>query len=194
LIAIVVLDLGVADDWLMSLDNGFASSGFGLYVLAIEVGLALALAVAWTATASDIRPRVRDVIGGVMVTTAALWAYLGFMQFFIVWSDDLPGGAAWYLRRGGAWSLLAWAAIALKVLGSAPLVARPVRENRTALRACALLYAAGAVPEIAWLVLPASGAPAGPAELAVFVAALCALLAAGYGALTWAPAVRRLAA
>ncbi|HET9160411.1 MAG TPA: hypothetical protein VFN88_07345, partial [Caulobacteraceae bacterium] len=154
LILIVILELAIADDWLMSLDEGFASSGYGLYILSIEVGLALALAIAQAAV--DGRGRVRDVLGGVMVTVAALWAYLGFMQFIIVWSGDLPGGAAWYLHRGGAWSVLAWAAIALKTAGAAPLAAGAVRKNPKTLRACALAYALGAAPELAWLVGPMS--------------------------------------
>jgi hypothetical protein len=179
LIAVVVAGLPIADDWLLSLDRGFDSSGFGLYVLAVQVLLALALAVAAAADAE--RPRVRDVMGGVLFTAAALWAYVGFMQFFITWSGDLPGGVDWHLRRGGAWATLAWAAIALKTAGFAPLIFGHVRRTPKYLRVCALLLAAGAVPEMAWLVLPAPVQPAGPAALGLFLAGAAALGACGFG-------------
>ena len=181
LIALVVAGLPIAFDWLLSLDHGFASSGFGLYLLSIAILLALALAVAAGAQAPE--PRVRDVLGGTLFTVAVIWAYLGFMQYFITWSGDLPGGVGWYLRRGGAWGALAWLAIGLKTLGFAPLIFGHVRRSPRALAACALLVAAGAVPEIAWLALPAPGPSAGWGTLVLFLAASAALGLCGFGLL-----------
>lgn len=181
LIALVVAGLPIAFDWLLSLDRGFASSGFGLYLLSIAVLFALALAVA--AGAWNPAPRARDVLGGTLFTAGILWAYLGFMQYFITWSGDLPGGVHWYLRRGGAWGALAWLAIGLKTLGIAPLIFGHVRRSPTLLAVCALLIAAGAVPEIGWLALPAPGAPAGWGTLLLFLAASAALGLCGFGLL-----------
>ncbi|HET9159495.1 MAG TPA: hypothetical protein VFN88_02695, partial [Caulobacteraceae bacterium] len=93
---------------------------------------------------------------------------------------------AWYLHRGGAWSALAWAAIALKTAGAAPLAAGAIRKNPKTLRACALAYALGAAPELAWLVGPMS-----VAALTVYIVAAIALGVAGYGALAWSPMQRR---
>lgn len=181
LIAVVVFGLPIAFDWLLSLDHGFASSGFGLYLLALAILLALALAVA--AGAQTPEPRVRDVLGGTLFTVAVIWAYLGFMQYFITWSGDLPGGVAWYLRRGGPWGALAWLAIGLKTVGFTPLIFGHVRRSPKALAACALLVAAGAVPEIGWLALPAPGPPADWGTLGLFLAAGAALGLCGFGLL-----------
>jgi hypothetical protein len=179
LIAVVVFGLPIAFDWLLSLDHGFASSGFGLYLLSVAILLALALAVA--AGARHPEPRVRDVLGGSLFTVAILWAYLGFMQYFITWSGDLPGGVHWYLRRGDGWGALAWLAIGLKTLGIAPLIFGHVRRSPKYLALCALLIAAASVPEIGWLALPAPGAPAGWGTLGLFLAASAALGLCGFG-------------
>jgi hypothetical protein len=176
---VVVFGLPIAFDWLLSLDHGFASSGFGLYLLSVAILLALALAVA--AGARHPEPRVRDVLGGSLFTVAILWAYLGFMQYFITWSGDLPGGVHWYLRRGDGWGALAWLAIGLKTLGIAPLIFGHVRRSPKYLALCALLIAAASVPEIGWLALPAPGAPAGWGTLGLFLAASAALGLCGFG-------------
>lgn len=172
--------LPIATDWLMSLDPGFASSGFGLYVLAVEVALALALAIAFAAR-PDTSERTLDVLGGVLFTVLTLWAYLGFMQYFITWSNDLAAPARWYLRRGHPWQWLAWAAVTLKGGGGLLLMSNHIRRDSRWLRRLCLAIAAGAAPEMAWLVLPASGPSAGPLAMALFVLAVAALETASLG-------------
>jgi len=180
LVLLVPASLLITTDWLMSLDPHYASSGFGLYVLSIEIGLALALAVAAVA-ATGLPERAGDVLGGVLLCVVALWAYLGFMQYFIVWSDDLPPSVSWYLRRGGAWGTLAWAAMALKGGPASLLVAGRMRRNPASLRAIALAIAGASVLEVGWLVLPAPGPPAGDLDALLFLAIAAALGAAGLG-------------
>jgi hypothetical protein len=179
LLALTPLSLPIAADWLMSLDLDYASSGYGLYVLSVEAHLALALAVAQVAARAS--PKQRDALGGVLFTVLAIWAYLGFMPFFINWSEDLPAPASFFQRRGGDWALLAWAAIALKAAPGAALIFGGVRRSARALRGVALSAVAGAVCEIAWLVLPAPGPAAGLADLALYLAAVAALGALGFG-------------
>jgi hypothetical protein len=188
LLLITPASLLIATDWLMSLDQGFASSGFGLYVLAIQVNLALSLAVAAAAEGSP--EPARDVLGGVLLTGLALWAYLGFMPYFIIWSNDLPESLSWYLRRGGPWAALAGLAMVLKLGAGAALLAGHVRRDARALRLCALAAAGGAVPEIAWIALPAPQPPAGPIDLALFAGASVALGVAAYGLFQMARARR----
>ena len=180
LLLVVPLDLPITTDWLMSLDRGFASSGYGLYLLSIQVGFALPLAIALSARA-DTPPRTLDVLGGALFTVLVHWAYGGFMQYFITWSNDLSPSASWYLRRGYPWQWLAWAAMALKGGAGLLLISNHVRRDPRWLKALCLLIALGAVPEMAWLVLPASGAAAGPGAVALFAAAAAALSAASFG-------------
>lgn len=181
LLVLVPAALPISADWLMSLDPRFVSSGFGLYVLAIQLLLTLGLAIV-VSDLDALEERTRDVLGGVLFTAIVLWAYVGFMQYFIIWSNDLPPTVAWFLRRGGAWAWLAWIAIALKIGPGLALMWAHVRRSPAALRACAALTAAGAVPEVAWLVLPAPGPTVGPIAAAVFVAGVIALGATSLGA------------
>lgn len=175
-------------DWLMSLDAGFASSGYGLYLISVWIGLALAIAVAAAAPATA-EPRVRAVLAGVLFTVMITWAYLAFTQGFILWSGDLPPNAAWLMRRGGPWAVAIWTATALKLAPAASLGLPAMRSPRR-LRWVGILCAVGAAPEVAWLALPAeglTGAPAGAADIALFAAAVLAL---GLAALAWPPLVR----
>jgi hypothetical protein len=188
LLALTPLSLLLTTDWLMSLDPGYASSGYGLYVLAVEVHLALALAVAQVAPIVGLRER--DALGGVLFAVLAIWAYLGFMPWFISWSENLPEAVAWFQRRGGAWAVLAWTAIALKAAPGAALIFGHVRRSAPALRIIALGAAAGAVCELAWLVLPAPGPAARLGDLVLYLAAVAALGLFGLGCARQA-AVRR---
>jgi hypothetical protein len=153
LIAYTLLGAIMAVDWLMSLDADFASSGFGLYVLGLMLSFALALATV-AAVRDGADARQRNAMASVLFSLVAIWAYLGFMQYFITWSGDLPSGVHWYLRRGGDWAGLAWAAIVLRAIPGVLLVFAPVRRSARALTVTALAVAAGAAPEMAWLVLP----------------------------------------
>jgi hypothetical protein len=180
LLILVPVSTVMADDWMMSLDPAFASSGFGLYVLAIQINVALALAVA-AASRTKVSERALDVIGAVLLVSLVIWIYLGFMQYFITWSGDLPGGVGWYLRRGGAWAPLVWAAIALKVGAGLPLIFNHVRRNPRVLGWLALIMGAGAVPELGWLVLPAPGIAAGPLALGPYAVLVLALGALTFG-------------
>jgi len=180
LLVLVPASLAITTDWLMSLDRHFASSGYGLYVLSLQICLALALAVA-AAVASGPAERVRDVLGGVLFCALALWAYLGFMQYFIIWSDDLPSTVAWYLRRGGAWSTLAWGAIVLKGVPLALLTVGHVRRAPRVLVTIALSVAVGSALEMGWLTLPAPGPAAGALDLFIFGASTAALAVAALG-------------
>jgi hypothetical protein len=193
LLLLVPSSLVITTDWLMSLDPGFASSGFGLYALSVQVCFALGLAIAG-ALQRPLAPRTRDVLGGVLFVALSLWAYLGFMQYLIVWADNLQPGVAWYLRRGGAWAALAWLAMGLKGAAGAALIFGQVRRDPRALAAIGLWAAAATVPEIAWLVLPAPGPGAGAGDLAIFLAAVASLGAFGLGVCRFAWVRREAAA
>ncbi|MGE0004290.1 MAG: hypothetical protein AB7S92_01755 [Parvibaculaceae bacterium] len=176
LIVFVLFHTVIAVDWLMSLDAGFHSSGFGLYVLSIQATIALAALLVVRLAGGGTAERT-GTLGGLLLTALLLWAYLAFMQYFIIWSDNLPASVEWYQRRGhGAWAAVEYM---IGTLGLAPiflLLLAPVRRSRAWLIALCCAALLGKALEIAWLVLPGNGA--GPA------AALAALSAhAGLGAL-----------
>ncbi len=150
-------------DWAMSVDRGFASSAFGLLVGIADLLAALSFAVALTAwlgspnmrAAADDR-RVRSALSGLLAGGVLLWAYLAFMQYLVVWSENLPEQAAWYLdRRAGGWAIVPWLLGVLLV--ALPVVALALPAGRRSLdriAAIAALIFAMRFVEALWLVLP----------------------------------------
>jgi hypothetical protein len=91
LVAFVPLQGLLATDWLMSLDLQFHSSGFGLYVLSGQMLTALALLIVMRVSAGPAEHA--GVLGALLLTAILFWAYLAFMQYFILWSGNLPRGS-----------------------------------------------------------------------------------------------------
>lgn len=172
LIAFVLLNSAVSVDWLMSLDPGFHSSGFGLYVLSVQCAIALSLLVLMRAAApGDLRD---GTVGALLLTALLLWAYFAFMQYVIIWSGNLPQGAAWYILRGsGGWAAVEYALAGLQLAPAFLLGFPPVRRSRAWLVACASAVLAGKALEVSWLVLPATGS--GAVAVVAAVLALCGL-------------------
>ena len=96
-----------AVDLLMTLVPGWRSTGFPLLVLVSQaLGGASAL-VAWTACrrpallSAEVAPRVplaRD-LGNLLWMFVMVWGYLGFMQFLVIWAENLPQEISWFVPR-----------------------------------------------------------------------------------------------
>jgi hypothetical protein len=171
LILFLIFGTFTATDWLQSLDPEFSSSGFGLYVVSLQILTALAVAIVFALAGPEGLPR-QGTLGGLLLTLLLLWGYLAFMPFFISWSADAPAAAVWYRRRGqGVWGDIAWLVAATRFVPAFLLLFRTVRNHRRWLFWVALAVTAGTAPEVAWLVLPAPprGAPAGGSTAALFV-------------------------
>ena len=188
LVVFVPVHTLIAFDWLMSLDPAFHSSGFGLYVLSIQTTAALAVLIAARLLATG--ERDFGPLGALLLTALLLWGYFAFMQFLIIWSDNLPPGAAWYGRRAsGGWGWVFPAVALLHAVPMAALLFRPVRAARGALLGCCAAVLAGKALETAWLVLPEF-----PAQVPTFAFALLAFLGLGALGLAVAPLAGRAAA
>jgi hypothetical protein len=86
-----------------------------------------------------------------------VWAYLGFSQFLLIWSANLPGEIPYYLRRfQGGWQWLALALVAFHfAFPFVMLLSRDVKRNgRTLLVVASLVLAMRAV-DLFWQILPA---------------------------------------
>jgi hypothetical protein len=181
---LLYLPLGsmAAVDWLMSLDPAFTSSGFGLYVICIQMLLALSLGIA-AATGLVEPPDNPGVLGAVLLTFLMVWAYLAFMQYVIVWSGDLPAGAAWYLRRArGGWDLVFWAVCASRLAPLILLLFGPVRRNARRLLWLSIAVILGTVLEIAWLAFPADNVRTSATDLVLYGVIVAGVAAFGVGA------------
>ncbi|TXH99400.1 MAG: hypothetical protein E6Q76_19925 [Rhizobium sp.] len=153
LVGFVLLQEILATDWLMSLDPHFHSSGFALYVLAGQMLTALALLVLMSLGEGGIAKP--SVLGALLITAVLLWAYLAFMQYFIIWSGNLVQGALWFRRRGtGLWSSVEVAIVFLHLTPLFLLFFPPVRRSRRWLIGLVLMILAGRLLEYAWFILP----------------------------------------
>lgn len=147
--------LGV--DLIMSLTPRWYSSGFGLVVLAAQMKLGFAWGV--LRAASDASPAVRRDLGNLLLTSVLMWAYVAWVQFQIIWAEDLPDEIVWYIvRLHSGW---AWAALALVATGLfmpvVLLLFRSLKEHADALRGIAALIGCSALIETLWLILPSTG-------------------------------------
>ncbi|HZP98258.1 MAG TPA: hypothetical protein VFB13_01890 [Reyranella sp.] len=154
LILYLLLATTIAVDWLMSLDPEFHSSGFGLYIVCIQMVSALAFMIACRLMGRDAESR-NGLLGALLLCGLLFWAYLAFMQYFIIWSNNLSPTVHWYQQRAeGGWSLAEYA-IGASGLGPAFLLLfTPIRNGARWLVGLSLVVLAGRALEVAWIVLP----------------------------------------
>ncbi|MBP2292628.1 hypothetical protein [Azospirillum rugosum] len=150
-----------AFDWTMSLEPDWGSSIYGMMVISGHLLAALALATLVAVVAGPAGEGERMDLGSLLIAGLLLWFYLSFMQFLIIWEEDLPKEITWYVARlAGGWG---WVAV-LGALGQGALpffalIWWPVKRSRVGLgTVCALLLASHLL-ECWWLVLP--GTPGG---------------------------------
>ncbi len=154
-------------DWLMSLDPHWFSTIFGVLVAAGQAVAGLAFVITVLAYLVDAEPLARFVsrqhwldLGNLLFAAMLFWSYIAFMQFFIIWSGNLPEEVLWYLHRlEGGWQ---WLAIALVVLHFAVpfalLLSGQVKRNPRRLAGVALLLLAAQLLHLYWMVAPAFSA------------------------------------
>ncbi len=165
LIGFVLLQEILATDWLMSLDPHFHSSGFALYVLAGQMLTALALLVLMSLGEGGVAKP--SVVGSLLITAILCWAYLAFMQYFIIWSGNLVQGALWFQRRStGIWASVEVLVAFLHLTPLFLLLFPPIRRSGRWLLGLVLMILAGRLLEYAWLILPQLAAHLGYAIIA----------------------------
>ena len=153
-----------AVDLLMSLMPGWYSTGFGLVVLSAQGLSGAALAVLLvrgapglrTATTPDSSVPVSRDLGNLMLMWTMGWGYLAFMQFVVIWSEDLPHEVMWYAPRlQTGWVYVALAVLLVQLaLPFFALLFRSVKDHPPRLLGVAGLVLAGSALDAAWLVLP----------------------------------------
>ncbi|MGK9050706.1 hypothetical protein [Neorhizobium petrolearium] len=175
LVAFMPLHGVLSVDWLMSLDPKFHSSGFGLYILAGQVLTAFAALIVFRSPGRG--EKQIAVLGPLLLTLLLLWAYVAFMQYFILWSGNLPPGVAWYRQRGeGGWAIVEYLIAASRLLPAFLLFFPPIRGHRRFLIALSVIVLFGSLLECAWLVLPSAGAGMGLATASFGLALIGMLL------------------
>lgn len=110
-----------ATDWVMSLEEFWFSTIYGLLVTVGSCLSAMAAATLFLVAVSKREPysklltvkQWRDM-GNLTLTLVILWGYMSFSQFLIIWSGNLPEEIVYFVkRREGFWlgvgTALVWA-------------------------------------------------------------------------------------
>lgn len=115
----VITLTGAATDWIMSLEEFWFSTIYGLL---ITVGCALSAMAAGTLYLVSMWKREaythlltvrqwRDM-GNLLLTMVILWGYMSFSQYLIIWSGNLPEEIVYFVkRREGIWMFVGTALI-----------------------------------------------------------------------------------
>ncbi|HKO15179.1 MAG TPA: hypothetical protein VJU87_03015 [Gemmatimonadaceae bacterium] len=153
-----------AFDWMMSLEPTWYSTVYGVYVFAGGVLAALGL-IAISASRAERAGAIPwanadrfHALGKLELTFVLMWAYMGFVQFLIIWIADIPTEAAWYATREHA----GWGAMALVLmignfaLPFVLLLLRAVKRSILAMTALGWWLLVMHYVDMYWLTLPAS--------------------------------------
>ncbi len=150
-------------DWLMSLDPHWFSTIFGVLIAAGQASTALAFTIAVIAYLGHIPPFSQMVterhlmdLGNLLLTTVIFWAYIAYIQFFIIWSGNIPEDVVWYLARlEGGWNWVPLALIFFHVIVPfVLLLSGQVKRNPRRLAGVALLILIADLLHLYWLVAP----------------------------------------
>ena len=156
-------------DLVMSLVPGWYSTANGLVNLAGGTlgGSALAIAIVArlaperfpTAAPRPARKRPPPVwrdLGNLLLMWVMLWAYVAFVEFLIIWAEDLPREIAWFVPRfDSGWAGVGIGLAALQFgLPQLSLLRRANKDDPRRLARRAAWLCAGQLVNCAWLVVP----------------------------------------
>jgi hypothetical protein len=155
-----------AVDWIMSLTPQWYSTAFGLLVGVgwplSALALAIIVTVATAANPRECSPDHLQDLGKLLLMFVMTWTYLAYMQYLIVWAEDLPHEIAWYLpRQQTDWRAVLWFLIVFHfALPFLFLLSRRAKRSAFALTAIAVVLLVAHFVDAFWLVVP-SLRPAG---------------------------------
>ncbi|WP_240761376.1 hypothetical protein [Nitrosococcus wardiae] len=150
-------------DWVMSLVPGWYSTIFGFLLGSGQMLSAMAFAIIIAVSFSKTKPlsaiflpgRLHD-LGNILLAFILLWTYLAFIQYFIIWSENLPHEISWYLPRvGSSWK---WLGIFLIIFHFAVpfivLLSRRAKRTNSILMGVAVAVVIVHLVDAFWLVVP----------------------------------------
>jgi hypothetical protein len=153
-----------AVDLVMSLVPGWTSSVFGWLALCGQMTAGFGVAT-WLAASRQEAPHEpvpaghvpvwRD-LGNLLLMDVMLQAYLQFMQFLIIWAENLPSEISWYLPRlDTGWWMVGLALVLLQFAAPTLLLLwRSVKDAPARLARVAMLIVVMQGVDAAWLVVP----------------------------------------
>ena len=148
-----------AIDWIMSLEPTFWSSIFMMTAGAswFNTGLALVLLViALGGLAPGSRQRHMADLAAILLATTILWAYVEFIQFIVIWEENLSGEIPWYvIRITSVWAPAVYVSVAFGFfVPFFALLTQPGKRNRGVIATACFLILISRIADKWWLVLP----------------------------------------
>jgi uncharacterized membrane protein YhaH (DUF805 family) len=151
-------------DLLMSLVPGWFSTAFGLVVMTGQALGGASLMVFWLARFAPASlevhvahraPLARD-LGNLLLMWSLTWAYVAFMEFIVIWAEDLPREIAWFVPRlqTGWWAVGVALVVLQLALPTFALLQRRLKDRPSCLSWIALGLVLSQLLNTAWLVLP----------------------------------------
>ena len=154
-----------AIDWILSLEPTFWSSAFPYTQLAswFNTGMALVLlivaVIGWPAL--ERRAHMAD-LARILLATTIFWAYVEFIQYLIIWEENLKTEIPWYLKRlDSAWQSAIYVAVGLGfVVPFLVLLWAPPKRNRAVVATICVSILISRIANTWLLVMPEFKAPA----------------------------------
>lgn len=159
-LVVLAFSVGFASiDWILSVEPAFWSSIFSYAAGAdwFNTGLALVLLMLATGGVAfgEQRSHMAD-LAAILLATTIFWAYAEFMQFLIIWEENIKHEIVWYLKRiDSAWQAALYVAAGLGFF--APfftLLWAPAKHSRSAVATVCAMFLVGRVAWKWWLILP----------------------------------------
>jgi hypothetical protein len=153
-------------DWLMSLNDAWYSTIFGVYIFAGSTLVFLAFITFVTIYLREKGILVNAIsfehyhdLGKLLFTFVVFWGYIAFSQYFLIWYGNIPEETIWYrLRWAGGWKpislIILFGQFGLPFLG---LIARGPKRNLLVLKIMALWLLLMHLMDIYWLIMPSYG-------------------------------------
>jgi hypothetical protein len=153
-----------AIDWILSLEPTFWSSAF-LYAQAaswFNTGMSFVLLIV-AVTSWDVPERRAHMadLARILLATTIFWAYIEFIQYLIVWEENLKSEIPWYLKRlDPAWIPATYVAVGLGfVVPFLVLLWAPPKRNRAVVATVCVSILISRIANTWLLVMPEFSAP-----------------------------------
>ena len=151
-----------AIDWILSLEPKFWSSIFPYIQAAgwFNTGMALVvLAVALAGWQAHERRTHMNDLSQILFATVIFWAYVEFMQFLIIWEENLKTEIHWYVvRLNSTWTPAIYVSAALGfAIPFFVLLWGPSKRSRAAVAIVCVSILLSRLANTWWLVLPEFG-------------------------------------
>lgn len=146
-------------DWILSLEPAFWSSIFPMIAGSGWFNTGLALVLLAVAASPALGGRHLDYmadLAAILLATTIFWAYVDFMQFLIIWEENLKSEIPWYLIRiASPWTGALFVSVGFGFfVPFFALLTHPGKRSRSVVATVCSLILISHIADKWWLVLP----------------------------------------